>query len=242
MNHTINTIRSYVVRAARMSDHQKDAYERLNPRYTITVPDSAPLEPLNWAVVFPHRRETESRSSRSSRSSRPVVVDIGFGMGDSLAQLAESRPDCDFLGIEVHKPGVGKLLGNIESRGLENVRIIQHDAIPVCATMIPHGTVHGIHLFFPDPWPKKRHHKRRLVRRGFPELIAPLLEPEGYLYMVTDWEDYALQMLSVLRETTLFCNRFDTFAPRQEWRPETAFERKGRRKGHAIYELLFRRT
>nr|WP_018526184.1 tRNA (guanosine(46)-N7)-methyltransferase TrmB [Alkalispirochaeta alkalica] len=233
----MNNIRSYVLRAARMSDHQKDAWERLSDRYCISLPalaepsgEDAPPEQIAWEGVFPHRKDDPRR---------PVIIDIGFGMGDSLAELARSQGDRDFLGIEVHKPGVGKLLGKIEEQDLHNLRIARCDAVPLCKHLIPPGSVDGVHLFFPDPWPKKRHQKRRIVREGFPELVAAVLHPGGYLYMVTDWEDYAWQMRRVMDSSRLFRNEFDGFAPPREWRPETAFERKGLRKGHGIFELYY---
>ncbi|SIR00375.1 tRNA (guanine-N(7)-)-methyltransferase [Alkalispirochaeta americana] len=235
----MNNIRSYVLRAARMSDHQKEAYEGLRDRFCIPVPsfDDLPqdenlLQKISWEGVFPHRRDDPKR---------PVIVDIGFGMGDSLADLAESQSDRDFLGVEVHKPGVGKLLGEIEERQLHNLRIARCDAVPLCKRLIPAESVDGVHLFFPDPWHKKRHQKRRIVREGFPELVATVLRPGGYLYMVTDWEDYARQMLEVMGVSRHFRNSFDGFAPPQSWRPETAFERKGLRKGHEIFELHYTR-
>jgi tRNA (guanine-N7-)-methyltransferase len=221
--------RSYVIRQVRMSPHQKDAYQRLFPRYAVTGPDGSD-EPrrFSWEEAF-------------GRTGAENVVDIGFGMGYELAELAEASPEKNYLGIEVHKPGVGRLLGEIEARKLENVRVIRHDAVPVCAHLIPEESVDAVHLFFPDPWPKKRHHKRRLVRPAFPELIAPLLQRGGYFYAATDWEDYAEQILAVMSASDLFRNRFDRFAPLQEWRPETAFERKGLAKGHKIFEVIFER-
>ena len=224
--------RSFVIRQARMSPHQREAYERLAPRYV--VPDGEGL--LDWDAVFPHRTD-------AGGGDRAIVVDIGFGMGQELAEIAENDPETDFLGIEVHKPGIGRLLGQLEKRGIENVRVMRADAVTVCAGRIPAGSLTGVHLFFPDPWPKKRHHKRRLVRPGFPELVTPLLAPGGYLYAVTDWEDYAHQMLDVLNAAEGLVNDDPggRFAAPQPWRPETAFERKGLAKGHRIQELLFRR-
>lgn len=234
----MDDIRSYVVRATRMSNHQKDAYERLYDRYCVPVPDALPR--IEWNELFPHR------AGGAPDAERPLILDIGFGMGYELAELADARRDTDFLGVEVHKPGVGKLLSEIERRSLENVRILRYDAVAVCRTMIPPGSLTGIHLFFPDPWPKKRHHKRRLVRPGFPELVAPLLRRrEGYLYLVTDWEDYALQMRALLDESPLLVNQYEAagegegYAPPQPWRPRTAFERKGIGKGHRIFELIY---
>ncbi len=217
--------RSYVIRTSRMSPHQKKAVERLAPIYC--VPFDGAAAPVDPKTLFP--------------TPAPVVLDIGFGMGRDLAEIAAAHPRTNFLGVEVHTPGVGKLLSEIERRGLENVRIVQADAVKVCGAMLAPGSVAALHLFFPDPWPKKRHHKRRLVRAGFPELVAGVLRPGGYLYMVTDWEDYALQMRTVLDETADFRNRYDAFAPRLPWRPTTAFEKKGIGKGHGIFELVYDR-
>ncbi len=224
--------RSYVIRTTRMSPHQKNSLKRLRDRFCLPPIDpGSPGSGYNWETVFPHR---------AADPLRPVILDIGFGMGGELAELASERRDADFLGIEVHAPGVGKLLSEIERLELENVRIAQQDAVVVCGQGVPPGSVAGVHLFFPDPWPKKRHHKRRLVRPGFPELVAPLLAPGGYLYMVTDWQDYAEQMLGVMEESAVLSNPHGGFAPPQPWRPQTAFERKGLAKGHRIYELLYR--
>lgn len=233
----MDDIRSYVIRTTRMSDHQKEAYQRLQSVYCIPIAEDESAETaLRWDQVFPHRRE---------EPGRPVILDIGFGMGYELAELADRWRDHDFLGIEVHKPGVGKLLGELEKRALENVRVMRSDAVRICRSFIPPGTVRGIHIFFPDPWPKKRHHKRRLIRPGFPELIAPLLQRDGYVYLVTDWEDYARQMVRVLDESPHLDNRYpddEGFAPSLTWRPETAFERKGLGKGHRIFELVYERA
>lgn len=254
--------RSYVIRAARMSPHQKAALERLSPQFCLEIgeagdgarrggeageagdgarseekdpgqnlgADSFANAEIRWEDAFAHRR---------ADPDRPIYIDIGFGMGYELAELAARWSHADFLGIEVHLPGVGKLLSEIERQDLRNVRIVRQDAVQICTSSVPKKSIDGVHLFFPDPWPKKRHHKRRLVREGFPELIAPILKSSGYIYMVTDWQEYAEQMCQVMESSSLFSNRFERFAPRQEWRPQTAFERKGLKKGHTIYELIF---
>ena len=226
--------RSYVIRQMRMSPHQKEAYRRLEPIYCVPVAtEEEKREPLDLERVFPLRGR--------SGAPRRFVIDIGFGMGRELAQLAEQEPETDFLGVEVHKPGVGRLLGLLEQRQLSNVRVIRYDAVVVLHQLVPPGSADGVHLFFPDPWPKKRHHKRRLVRPGFPELVARVLRPGGYLYAVTDWEDYAEQMLEVLNASPELQNRYSDYAPPQAWRPQTAFETKGLAKGHSIRELVFQR-
>jgi tRNA (guanine-N7-)-methyltransferase len=179
-------------------------------------------------------------------NDNPVIVEIGFGMGEATALIAEKNPHKNYIGIEVHKPGLGRLLWEIEQKQLSNIRIIEHDAIAVFANMIPPDSLEGIHLFFPDPWPKKRHHKRRLVKRPFTGTLAAALKPQGYLYMVTDWEDYAQWALAELSateglvNTVLVLDEGSGFAPPQEWRPNTAFEKKGLAKEHKVRELFFR--
>ena len=212
-----------------MSAHQRDAYERLYDRYALPFDQDVDSQPIDLARFYP------------SGGTHPLVLDIGFGMGAELAEIAERFPETDYLGVEMHKPGIGRLLGEIERRSLTNVRVVRADAVLVCERMIRPRSLSGVHLFFPDPWPKKRHHKRRLVRPGFPELIAPLLLRSGYLYMVTDWEDYARQMRAVMDRSDAFANRYAGFAPRLDWRPTTAFERKGVAKGHTIFELMYDR-
>lgn len=218
-------IKSYVRRATRMSEHQRRSYERLSGRYCIRRKDT-PIEP---GSLFAHEE-------------RPVVLEIGFGMGHATAEIAAAMPGVNYLGIEVYKPGVGKLLSRIEDAGLDNVRIIHDDAILVLEQMIPDESIAGIHLFFPDPWPKKRHHKRRIVRPALTRLMARRLEPNGYLYMVTDWQEYARAAMEVLDETEGLRNRYGGFAPPQPWRPRTAFERKGLRADRPIFELYYVRS
>ncbi len=218
-------IKSYVKRATRMSEHQRQSYERLYGAYCIER-TSSPVDPASF---FEHQQS-------------PVVLEIGFGMGHATAEVAAATPRVNYLGVEVYKPGVGKLLSRIDDRGLDNVRIIHDDAILVLEQMIPDESLAGIHLFFPDPWPKKRHHKRRIVRPALTRLMARRLEPNGYLYMVTDWREYALAAMEVLDATEALRNRYDGFAPPQPWRPPTAFERKGLRADRPILELYYVRS
>jgi len=171
-------------------------------------------------------------------NNNPVTVEIGFGMGLATAVIAEENPAKNYVGVEVHKPGIGRLLWEIEQRSLSNIRIVERDAALVFQRMIPPRSLEGIHLFFPDPWPKKRHHKRRLVKRPFTAALAAALKPGGYLYMVTDWEDYAAWALDELGATENLINSCDGFAPPQDWRPRTAFEKKGLAKNHQVRELL----
>lgn len=217
-------VRSFVLRAGRMGSGQSRALADLGPRYLIPFERD---QPLDLDRVF--GREA------------PRVLEIGFGMGDTTATIAASNPDLDYLGIEVHTPGVGALLKRIGEAGLENVRIIQHDAVDVLEHMLPDACLDGAHIFFPDPWPKKKHHKRRLVQADFVHLLSHKLKPDGYLHLATDWEDYARRMLDVLRAEPGLINTCDDYAPRPAYRPLTKFERRGLRLGHGVWDLLFRK-
>ena len=221
-----NRIRSFVLRAGRKTAAQQRSYDTLAGRYLIPFANSkSATSEMDFAAIF--------------GNANPVIAEIGFGMGIATAIIAESNPGNNYLGMEVHRPGIGKLLWEIERRSLANIRIIEHDAVEVFERMIPPCSLAGIHLFFPDPWPKKRHHKRRLVQRPFTDLLAAKLKPGGYLYMVTDWEDYATWALSTLTSTPGLVNVADGFAPPQTWRPRTRFEAKGLEKNHTVRELLF---
>jgi tRNA (guanine-N7-)-methyltransferase len=215
-------IRTYVLRSGRMTDAQKRALEGLLPRYGL---DFEPSERLDLMRVF--------------GNSKPVVAEIGFGMGQATWKIARASPSFNYLGIEVHAPGVGRLLMELEAHGIDNVRVIMHDAIEVFESMLRPSALAGLHLFYPDPWPKKRHNKRRLVREGLAGLLSSRLAPGGYLYFVTDVEDYALWSLDVLTRTEGLRNRYDGFATPQEWRPETKFEAHASRDGRGRWELLF---
>jgi tRNA (guanine-N7-)-methyltransferase len=214
-------IRSFVLRAGRMSIAQRRSYEKLGPQFLLPY-EKKPLDPL---AAF--------------GNDRSVTVEIGFGMGIATAMIAEANGDKNYLGIEVHTPGIGRLLWEIEGRGLTNIRIIEHDAVEVLEDMIGDASVAAFHIFFPDPWPKKRHHKRRLVKRPFTDLLASKLVDGGYLYMATDWTEYGDWALQELTATSALKNAYDGFAPRQTWRPETKFERKGAAKDHELRELYF---
>ncbi|HVF64010.1 MAG TPA: tRNA (guanosine(46)-N7)-methyltransferase TrmB [Casimicrobiaceae bacterium] len=216
-------IRSFVLRQGRMSPAQQRALDALWPRFGIAFNDRV----LDYERCFGR--------------VAPVVLEIGFGMGETTAAIARARPDHDFVAVDVHGPGVGALLNRIADSALDNVRIIRHDAVEVVATMIRRGSLAGIHVYFPDPWPKKRHHKRRLVTPAFAHALAQRLEPGGYLHAATDWKDYAEQMLSTLSCEPLLANTAQGFAPRPSWRPPTRFEVRGMRLGHAVHDLLFRR-
>ncbi len=217
-------IRSFVLRQGRMSPAQVRAFETLLPRYGIPF---APV-PLDY-------REAFGRIA-------PVVLEIGFGMGETTARIAAAHPELDFIGVEVHAPGVGSLLKALAQAAMANVRVIRHDAVEVVAAMIPLSSLAGVHVYFPDPWPKKRHHKRRLLQPAFVHALALRLAPGGYLHAATDWEPYAQEMLATLAAEPLLANTAAGFAPRPEWRPLTKFEARGMRLGHAVFDLVFRRA
>lgn len=219
------SIRSYVLRQGRMTRAQARAHATLLPKYGVPFA----REHLDLAVLFGR--------------AAPKIVEIGFGMGETTAAIAQENPDKDYLAIEVHSPGVGSLLNRIEALGLANVRVIQHDAVDVLEWMLPPDSVDGLHIFFPDPWPKKRHHKRRLIQPPFVALLAQRLKPGGYVHVATDWQDYAEHILAVLSEEPRLANAAGRgFAPRPTSRPPTKFEERGRRLGHGVWDLLFRRV
>ncbi len=206
-----------------MSQAQRRAVDDLLP--TFGIPYAA--IPLDFDALFGRKA--------------PRVLEIGFGMGETTAEIAAANPQVDYVGIEVHTPGVGGLLRLIEAQRLSNIRIIQHDAMEVVQNMIPPASLAGVHVFFPDPWPKKRHHKRRLIQPAFAALLASRLQPGGYLHAATDWDEYAAQMLTVLSAESLLENTAASFAPRPSYRPQTRFESRGLRLGHAVRDVVFRR-
>lgn len=219
-------IRSYVLRASRLSNLQQRA-----------------MDSLAGTFCIPYKPEPVSDLSRKFfDNDNPVILEIGFGMGISTARIAAERPDTNFIGIEVHRPGIGKLLSEIDRLGLQNVRIIEYDAVKVLQHMVKRQSIDGLHIFFPDPWPKKKHHKRRLIQEPFLSLAASTIRPGGYVYMVTDWYEYALQMLEVTKKVPILENPYQGFAPSMPWRPQTKFERKGLDKSHPISELYLRRV
>ena len=210
-----------MLRQGRVSNAQRRAVDSLLPLFGIPY-DAAPF---NFDSTFGR--------------SAPRFLEIGFGMGETTAQIAAGHPQCDYLGIEVHTPGVGGLLRLIEAQQLTNIRIVQHDAVEVVTHMIPASCLSGIHVFFPDPWPKKRHHKRRLLQPGFVHLLASRLQPGGYLHVATDWEEYAAHILEVLSGEALLANSAENFSPRPEHRPLTNVESRGLRLGHVVRDLVF---
>jgi tRNA (guanine-N7-)-methyltransferase len=216
-------IRSFVLRQGRLSPAQQRALETLMPAYGIPFVAA----PLDFDCAFGR--------------SAPRVLEIGFGMGETTAAIAQMRWAEDFLCAEVHSPGVGSLLRRVAELGLSNVRVIQHDAVELVAAMIPPASLAGIHVFFPDPWPKKRHHKRRLLKADFVHELALRLCPGGYLHVASDWEDYAREILATLEAEPLLANTADEFAPRPDYRPLTKFEARGLKLGHRVWDVNFLR-
>lgn len=217
-------IRSYVLRQGRISNAQQRAWEALLPRYGI---------PFRAALL-----DLDAEFGRPA----PKLLEIGFGMGETTAIVAAAHPENDYLGIEVHRPGVGSVLRLIAERGLENVRVIQHDAVEVLQDMIRPASLDGVHIFFPDPWPKLRHHKRRLIQPPFVALLSERLRAGGYLHVATDWAHYAGQVLAVLGAESRLANTARGYAPRPDYRPLTKFEERGLRLGHDVYDIVFRRV
>lgn len=220
---TEHRIRSFVTRAGRLSVAQARAIESLGPRFCL-----------------PYRKELLDLDRAFDRTA-PTVLEIGFGMGDTTAAIAAAMPDKNFLGVEVHTPGVGSLLKLIGEKELSNLRIIQHDAVEVLTHMIAPGALAGVHVFFPDPWHKARHNKRRLIQGPFVTLLASRLAAGGYLHCATDWEEYAQQMLDVLGAEPALENTAVDYAPRPDYRPVTKFENRGLKLGHGVWDLVFRR-
>ena len=219
----IRPVRSYVLRGGRLGSGQARALAELGPRFVLPFTGS----PLDARAVFGR--------------SAPLVVAVGFGMGQATAAIAAARPDHDFIGIEVHEAGVGALLQHIDGQQLANLRIVRHDAVEVLRSMIAPASLAAVHVFFPDPWPKKRHWKRRLVQPAFAALVASRLTAGGTLHCATDWQPYAEQMLEVLGADPLLANTAEGFAPRPAYRPETKFERRGLALGHGVRDLVFRK-
>jgi tRNA (guanine-N7-)-methyltransferase len=216
-------IRSFVLRQGRFSPAQQRARDSLLPHFGVPFTTAPP----DFDAIF-HR-------------DAPRILEIGFGMGETTATIAQTMPEFDFVAVEVHTPGVGSLLKLIDERGISNIRIVQHDAVEVVAQMIPDASLAGIHVFFPDPWPKKRHHKRRLLQAPFVRALALRLAPGGYLHAATDWEDYAVAILAACEAEPLLQNSAKGFALRPAHRPLTKFERRGLDLGHGVWDVIFRR-
>jgi tRNA (guanine-N7-)-methyltransferase len=216
-------IRSFVLRQGRVSAAQQRAYDELLPKFGVPYQQM----PLDLNAVFGRVGEK--------------YLEIGFGMGETTALIASAHPDRDYLAIEVHTPGVGALLKIIGEEALKNIRIVQHDAVEVLNNMIPDETFHGAHIFFPDPWPKNRHHKRRLIQTPFVSLLASKLKSSGYIHVATDWEEYAQWILAVLSVEPTLQNTAADYATRPDYRPLTKFEARGLRLGHGVWDIVFRK-
>ncbi len=216
-------IRSFVLRAGRVSNAQQRALDTLLPVYGI--------------AYRPERLDLDQAFGRHA----PHILEIGFGMGETTAHIAAAHPELDFLGVEVHTPGIGSLLKQIEERGLRNVRIIPHDAVEVLRNMLAPDSLDGVHIFFPDPWPKKRHHKRRLIQPALVALLCDRLKPGGYIHAATDWEHYAEHILAVLAAEPRLENTARDYAPKPEYRPTTKFETRGLKLGHGVWDIVFRK-
>ena len=223
MERSSTHIRSYVLRQGRVSNAQQRCYDSLMPQHGI-----------------PYSAQVLTLDTTFGRSA-PKILEIGFGMGESTATIAVAYPDLDYLAIEVHTPGVGSLLKQIEEKHLSNIRIIQHDAVEVLRDMLADHALDGAHIFFPDPWHKSRHNKRRLIQAPFVTLLVKKLKPGAYLHVATDWQDYAEQVLAVLSAEPLLENTAENYAPRPDYRPLTKFEQRGLKLGHGVWDLVFRR-
>lgn len=212
-------IKSYVLRGQRLKDNQIRVLDKHFYDYSILYKE----EKLDFKQVF--------------GNDNPVVIEIGFGMGTSTARIAAANPDINYIGIEVFLYGFSKLMCEIENKKLKNLKVMRFDAVQVLTDMIKDNSVSGFHIFFPDPWPKKRHFKRRLIQKPFAELLSSKLKQGGYIYCVTDWQEYADQMLEVFSEVESLVNPYNGFAQPLSWRPETSFERKGLEKDYKINEV-----
>ncbi|WP_025915990.1 tRNA (guanosine(46)-N7)-methyltransferase TrmB [Herminiimonas sp. CN] len=216
-------IRSFVTRAGRLSVAQARAIAELGPQFCLPYVKA----PLDLALAFGR--------------SAPTILEIGFGMGETSARIAAGMPEKNFIGVEVHTPGVGSLLKLIDEQKLGNLRLIQHDAFEVLTNMIAPASLAGVHVFFPDPWHKARHNKRRLIQSPLVQLLASRIAPGGYLHCATDWQEYADQMLAVLAAEPALENTAEGFAPRPDYRPVTKFENRGLKLGHGVWDLVFRK-
>lgn len=221
---TQRRIRSFVLRQGRLTKGQEKALTDHWPQFGIDYTPNL----IDLTQVY-------------GRQASLKILEIGFGMGETTAKIAQSMPNADFLGVEVHTPGVGGLLKLIGELSLSNVRIVQHDVVDVLNHMLEDGALDGIHIFFPDPWHKKRHHKRRLIQAEFVKLLCAKLKSGGYLHVATDWEDYAEWVLDILKVEPLLENIASDYAPKPEYRPLTKFENRGIKLGHGVWDLIFTR-
>jgi tRNA (guanine-N7-)-methyltransferase len=216
-------IKTFVLRAGRMGPGQARAMQELGPRF-----------------ILPYRPERLDAPEAFGRAA-PLILEIGFGMGDATAAIALARAQDNFLCCEVHAPGVGALLKRCGEQGIANIRILQHDAVQVLDHMLGEDSLDGVHIFFPDPWHKARHHKRRLIQGPFVQRLARHIKPGGYLHLATDWQPYAEQMLEVISAEPLLQNTAEGYAPKPDYRPLTKFENRGLQLGHGVWDLVFLR-
>lgn len=220
-------IKTYVLRTGRITNAQSKAYHTLYARYGISASETGIVS-----------------SEHLFSNSKPLIVEIGFGMGQATSEIAQKRPDCNFLGIEVHTPGVGKLLLLIEALKLDNLKIYHGDALPFLANHVADNSLAGLHIFFPDPWPKKRHHKRRIINTETLAFFTRKLKPQGYIYFITDWEEYAESAKYLFDAAGGLYNPYANesgWAKRQDWRPVTKFELRAKQEGRTIRELFYRK-
>lgn len=218
-------IRSFVLRQGRLTKGQARALETGFPRFGIS-----------------YTPEFVDLSEKFNRTESKKVLEIGFGMGETTAKIAQTLPECDFLAAEVHTPGVGALLKLIEESALTNIRVIQHDVVEVLQNMLPDVSLDGVHIFFPDPWHKKRHHKRRLIQAEFVKLLCKKLKPGGYIHVATDWQEYAEWVLEVLSAEPQLQNTAKDYAEKPAYRPLTKFENRGIKLGHGVWDMVFKRV
>ena len=225
-------IKSFVKRAGRTTTGQAKAFEVWGPEFLLTY---AP-EPLNMAKAF---------AVQDLTAPAPVILEIGFGMGEATAHIAKIRPSDHFLCCEVHEPGVGALLKRIGEQDIQNIRILQHDAVEVIDNMLPLASLDGVHIFFPDPWHKSRHNKRRLIQSPLVAKLAARLKPSAYMHCATDWEPYAVQILEVLNAEPMLRNTASAeqggYAVKPDYRPLTKFENRGLKLGHGVWDVVFKR-
>jgi len=217
-------IRSFVLRQGRLTKGQARALETVFPKFGIT-----------------YKPELLDLSTQFGRADSKKILEIGFGMGETTAKIAQTLPECDFLAAEVHTPGVGALLKLIDESALTNIRVIQHDVVEVLQNMLPEASLDGIHIFFPDPWHKKRHHKRRLIQAEFVKLLCTKLKPGAYIHVATDWQEYAEWVLEVLSAEPQLQNTAKDYAEKPDYRPLTKFENRGIKLGHGVWDMVFTR-
>lgn len=218
-------IRSFVLRQGRLTKGQARALEMVFPEFGIS-----------------YKPELLDLDAQFGRADSKKILEIGFGMGETTAKIAQTLPECDFLAAEVHTPGVGALLKLIDESALTNIRVIQHDVVEVLQNMLPDASLDGVHIFFPDPWHKKRHHKRRLIQAEFVRLLCTKLKSGGYIHVATDWQEYAEWVLEVLSAETQLQNTASDYAEKPAYRPLTKFENRGIKLGHGVWDMVFKRV